>query len=405
MNVGAVRAALAARQPRPLRPGRGAAGPRDGGARHRLGRGRAALPRAAVAALRSAGARGDAAAQPAARRRPSTRWRRRRWRSRTRPGRSAARRPRGRCSGPSRSDPQSDGPGRARVFVRFGIIDTNPDGQAALFAQACVADPSLCDRERLKKAARREVQARFVPPGNVVPLYFGGHPRSAGWRAEVTAGGADPAGRVHLALQRDPASGEESVALAAPVFEEAWQNDVAAAAANSPRHPRWRATGGAVALARNAMAPSAWLMACWRARPPGGGVAAGGLRPLLLPERRRPPEAGDLRPSVADTVGRRLWARRGARRRRPRADARAVDRRSRPTTLRLPGRGRAVHDLRGPAARLPRHELARRRGVREAAARSGGARGVPGERPGRPFVHGADPRVPRGQRRPSARRR
>ena len=36
--------------------------------------------------------------------------------------------------------PESDNLSRARVFVRFGIIDTNPDGQAALFAQACVAD-------------------------------------------------------------------------------------------------------------------------------------------------------------------------------------------------------------------------------------------------------------------------
>ena len=71
--------------------------------------------------------------------------------------------------------PESDKLHRARVFVRFGIIDTNPDGQAALFAQACVADANLCD-DRLKEAARREVQARFVPPGNVLPLYFGGHP-------------------------------------------------------------------------------------------------------------------------------------------------------------------------------------------------------------------------------------
>jgi hypothetical protein len=74
--------------------------------------------------------------------------------------------------------PESDGPARARVFVRFGVIDTNPDGQAALFAQACVADPTLCDRQRLEQAARREAQARQVAPGNVLPLYFsrGGHP-------------------------------------------------------------------------------------------------------------------------------------------------------------------------------------------------------------------------------------
>lgn len=71
--------------------------------------------------------------------------------------------------------PESERQHRARVFVRFGIIDSNPDGQAALFAQACVADSNLCD-DRLKEAALREVKGRFVPPGNVLPLYFGGHP-------------------------------------------------------------------------------------------------------------------------------------------------------------------------------------------------------------------------------------
>jgi hypothetical protein len=71
--------------------------------------------------------------------------------------------------------PESDGPARARVFIRFGIIDSNPDGQAALFAQACVADPKVCDRDRLKKAAEREVRARKVPPGDTLPLYFIGH--------------------------------------------------------------------------------------------------------------------------------------------------------------------------------------------------------------------------------------
>jgi len=78
--------------------------------------------------------------------------------------------------------PESEGPTRARVFVRFGIIETNPDGQAALFAQACVADPAVCELDRLRQAAQREVQARFVPPGNVLPLFFGGHPPVAGKR-------------------------------------------------------------------------------------------------------------------------------------------------------------------------------------------------------------------------------
>ena len=43
----------------------------------------------------------------------------------------------------------------------------------------------------------------------------------------------DPGGRVHLAVQRDPASGEESVGLTAPLFQEAWQNEIAAAAAST----------------------------------------------------------------------------------------------------------------------------------------------------------------------------
>ena len=77
--------------------------------------------------------------------------------------------------------PESEGPSRARVFVRFGIIDTNPDGQAALFSQACVADSNDC--EHLKEAAQRETQARFVAPGNHLPLFFlGGHPHFAGPR-------------------------------------------------------------------------------------------------------------------------------------------------------------------------------------------------------------------------------
>jgi hypothetical protein len=43
----------------------------------------------------------------------------------------------------------------------------------------------------------------------------------------------DVRGRVHLALIRDPVSGQEGVALVAPVFGEQWQNDVAIGAANT----------------------------------------------------------------------------------------------------------------------------------------------------------------------------
>jgi hypothetical protein len=70
-----------------------------------------------------------------------------------------------------------DGPRRARVLIRFGMIDTNFDGQAAVFAAACVADPSVCDTARLKAAAEEEAQRRFVSPGNHLPLsLIGGHP-------------------------------------------------------------------------------------------------------------------------------------------------------------------------------------------------------------------------------------
>jgi len=71
--------------------------------------------------------------------------------------------------------PESEGKLRSRVFLRFGIIDTNPDGQAAVFFQACASDPSICDHT--KEAAEAQTQARFVAPGNHLPLYFlGGHP-------------------------------------------------------------------------------------------------------------------------------------------------------------------------------------------------------------------------------------
>jgi hypothetical protein len=68
--------------------------------------------------------------------------------------------------------PEAEGRARARVFVRFGIVDSNPDGQAAVFFQACASDPSLCDRPRLIAAAERETRARFVDPGQHLPLYL-----------------------------------------------------------------------------------------------------------------------------------------------------------------------------------------------------------------------------------------
>lgn len=71
--------------------------------------------------------------------------------------------------------PESQGRLRSRVYLRFGLIDTNPDGQAAVFFQACAADPHICDRT--KEAAEAEARARLVPPGNQLPPYFlDGHP-------------------------------------------------------------------------------------------------------------------------------------------------------------------------------------------------------------------------------------
>jgi len=71
--------------------------------------------------------------------------------------------------------PALEGTRRAQVFVRFGIIDASFDGQAALFAQACQADAQTCDD--LTTVTKREVAARLVPPGNVLPTYVtGGHP-------------------------------------------------------------------------------------------------------------------------------------------------------------------------------------------------------------------------------------
>jgi len=71
----------------------------------------------------------------------------------------------------------ADAPRHARLLLRFGLVDQNFDGQAAVFAAACAADASLCDQARLRDAAEHEAQLRFVPPGNHLPLaLIGGHP-------------------------------------------------------------------------------------------------------------------------------------------------------------------------------------------------------------------------------------
>jgi hypothetical protein len=87
----------------------------------------------------------------------------------------------------------------------------------------------------------------------------------------------DPRGRVHLAVHRDAASGEESVGLTAPLFQEDWQNEIAAAAASTAHGTLARETTleVVVALARNAMAATSRLIESLLARAPAGAVACG----------------------------------------------------------------------------------------------------------------------------------
>ncbi len=85
----------------------------------------------------------------------------------------------------------------------------------------------------------------------------------------------DADGRLHLALHRDPASGDEYVTLTSPVFKETWQNDIAAAAANTAHgilrgDPSLERT---VELARSAMTATSRLADGLLARAPEGAVA------------------------------------------------------------------------------------------------------------------------------------
>ncbi len=100
--------------------------------------------------------------------------------------------------------------------------------------------------------------------------------RSPKERLPRTAGvQRDASGRLHLRLHRDPKSGQALVELTAPLFQEAWQNEVAAAAANTAYailHGE-RSLEGTVALARNAMSGTSRLAEGLLARAPRGAVA------------------------------------------------------------------------------------------------------------------------------------
>jgi Fe-S-cluster containining protein len=85
----------------------------------------------------------------------------------------------------------------------------------------------------------------------------------------------DETGRVHLALVRDPASGRESLALKKPLYQEQWQNDLAASAANTVLGViEHEATlERVVELARRMMASTSRLVSGLLARAPEGSVA------------------------------------------------------------------------------------------------------------------------------------
>jgi Fe-S-cluster containining protein len=85
----------------------------------------------------------------------------------------------------------------------------------------------------------------------------------------------DAQGRVHLRLVRDAASGQEAVALEAPVFDQDWQNEITAGAA-STAHAACGARptlAGMVGLARDAMAATSRMSEALLARAPAGAVA------------------------------------------------------------------------------------------------------------------------------------
>lgn len=81
--------------------------------------------------------------------------------------------------------------------------------------------------------------------------------------------------KVHLVVYRDPGTGAQELRLRAPLFQEAWQNELAAAAANTARamlqdRPSLERV---VALARNAMAAASRVAEGFLAQAPAGGVA------------------------------------------------------------------------------------------------------------------------------------
>ena len=118
-------------------------------------------------------------------------------------------------------------------------------------------------------------------------------PAASAARAQATR--RDSQGRVHLLLERDPATGSELVRLRAPLFREAWQDELSVGTANTARAllraaPSLERT---VELARNAMSATSRLAEALLSRAPSGAVAckAGCDHCCHQPVGLTPPEA------------------------------------------------------------------------------------------------------------------
>ena len=99
-------------------------------------------------------------------------------------------------------------------------------------------------------------------------------PRTAHSKRGRTGVHTDAEGRVHLALHRD-ASGQAYVALTDPIFEDDWQNQLAAGAANTAYASQAGrpSVARAVELGRSVMATTSRLADGFLARAPAGSVA------------------------------------------------------------------------------------------------------------------------------------
>jgi len=121
-----------------------------------------------------------------------------------------------------------------------------------------------------------------------------------------TATQRDAQGRLHLVLQRDPESGGEAVALRAPLFQEAWQDELSVGTANTARAILRAAPSveRSVELARTAMNATSRLAEGLLTRAPAGSVAcrAGCDHCCYQPVGLTPPEALAIHAHLQQTL-------------------------------------------------------------------------------------------------------